>query len=189
MSWPGDGKEFDMKRLPGNPRMTETVEDFLTRQRKFITSLKFPPGTKFECIGCGDCCKWNYIMLNTDEALIGKLKGLVKYPHGSWGMIKEGRVQVQMGYMKAIDVEEGDEGPDLVPASFSFIGNIPPNQSEFIMVTGRRWGYWTVNDRGKVVLYNPTPCIHHDDETQCGIYLERPRVCRTYFCGRHPILP
>ena len=57
MSWPGGGEEFDMERLPGNPRMCETISQFLRRQRKFISKLNFPPGTKFECIGCGDCCK------------------------------------------------------------------------------------------------------------------------------------
>ena len=157
-----------MERLPGNPRMCETVEQFLGRQRKFTSSLKYHPGTKFEFIGCGDCCKWNYIMLETDEDLINKLEEMAKYPHGGWAMIKENRIRVEM-------------------PGFSFIGNIPPDQSEFIMRTGRRWGYWTVNARGKVVLYNPTPCIHLEDN-KCGIYEDRPRVCRVYFCGRHPII-
>ncbi len=174
VGWLGDRKEFDMERLPGNPRMTETVERFLGRQRKFISSLQFPPGTKFECIGCGDCCRWNYVMLNTDLELTEKLRERAKYPHGPWTLIsdvgEEGRIRVEM-------------------PGFMFIGNIPPDQTEFIIRTGRRWGYWTLNARDKVVLYNPTPCIHHGEDSKCRIYEDRPRVCRVYFCGRHPIIP
>lgn len=170
MSWPGGGEEFDMERLPGNPRMNEAVETFLLRQRKFIGKLDFPPGTKFECIGCGDCCKWNFFILNTDLDLIGKLRELTKYPHGSWTLIEPKRIRVEM------------------PPGFVFMGNIPQDQSEFIMRTGRRWGYWVLNERGKVVLYNPTPCIHLLEDNSCGIYDDRPRVCKAYFCGRHPII-
>ena len=94
---------------------------------------------------------------------------MTKHPHGSWTLIEPKRIRVEM-------------------PGVSFMGNIPPNQSDFIMRTGRRWGYWTLNARDKVVLYNPTPCIHHTEEGRCGIYDERPRVCKVYFCRRHPII-
>ncbi len=159
-----------MERLPGNPRMNETVERFLTRQRKFIPNLNFPPGTKFECIGCGDCCKWNFQVMNTDLDLIEKLRERDKYPHGPWTLIEEKRIRVEM-------------------PGFSFIGNIPQDQTDFITQTGRRWGYWVLNNQDRLILYNPTPCIHQTEDSKCGIYDERCRVCRVYFCGRHPIIP
>lgn len=163
-------EEFDLERLPGNPRMCETVRDFLTRQRKFMGRTKWPPGTKFECHGCADCCRWYFIILNTDDKLAEELITRVKYPHGFWVLMPENRLKVQM-------------------PGFFFFGNIPSDQREFITVTGRTWGYWVLNKkRGKPVIYTPTPCIHLTDENKCEIYEERPRVCKVYFCGRYPII-
>ena len=173
-NWPGGGEEFNLERLSGNPRMCEVVEDFLTRQRKFVAQIKWPPGTKFECKGCGDCCKWYFLILITGEKLVEKLRGRAKYPHGFWHLREEGRIEVRM-------------------PNFYFIGLCPPAQAEFLTVTSRTWGYWVLNARGKVVLYNPVPCIHLAEENQCAIYEEeqggpRPRVCQMYYCRRWPII-
>ncbi len=169
--WPGGGEEFDLDRLPGNPRMCETVKEFLIRQRRFVSRTKWPPGTRFECKGCGDCCTWNFIILNLDKDLAKELQKRVKHPHGSWYLMEEkGQIRVQM-------------------PNFSFIGNIPPEHMEFIVRTGRRWGYWVLNVREKVVLYNPTPCIHLTEDKRCAIYEERPHVCQIGSCRRWPIIP
>lgn len=162
-------EEFEEDRHPGNPRLCETVEQFLRRQKKAIGQTTWPPGTKFECKGCGDCCKWNFIVMDNDENLANELRARVNYPHGSWTLIEELRIRIEM------------------PPGFSVIGRIPDTTSEFLMRTGRRWGYWVLNERGKVILYNPTPCIHLRDDGLCNIYDDRPAVCETYFCKRYPI--
>lgn len=155
---------------PGNPRLCETVTDFLRRQRKFIGKTKWPPGTKFECRGCGDCCKWYFIILETDEKLINALRERVTYPHGSWNLTEKDKLFIGM-------------------PGFNFIGICPPKQIDFLRRTDRTWGYWVLNPRGKVVLYNPTPCTHLQEDGLCDTYDDRPRVCSVYFCRRYPIIP
>ncbi|MCK4266699.1 MAG: YkgJ family cysteine cluster protein [Thermoplasmata archaeon] len=148
--------------------MSDTVEQFLTAQRKLRGQTEWPPGTKFECRGCGDCCKWNFIILSPGEELAAMLRERAKYPHGSW-IVEEERIRLQM-------------------PGFFFKGTVPKNQLEFITRTGRSWGYWVLNARDKVALYNPTACIHLMEEDRCAIYEERPRACVAYFCGRHPVI-
>jgi len=160
---------FDLERLSGNPRISETVEEFLARKREFVSQIVWPPGIEFECKKCGDCCTWNFIVMHMDGEVICALRERAKYPHGSWILNEDRKLTVQMpGYM--------------------FMGSIPPVQTEYINRTGRHWGYWILNARGEVVLYNPTPCIHLTEDKLCGIYEDRPRFCREYFCRRHPIL-
>ena len=160
---------FDLERLSGNPRIYETVEEFLARKREFVSQIVWPPGIEFECKKCGDCCTWSFIPLNIGEEVVRALRELAKYPHGSWIMKEDRQIMVQMpGYV--------------------FMGSIPPVQTEYINRTGRYWGYWVLNARGEVVLYNPTPCIHLTEDKICGIYEERPRFCKEYSCRRHPIL-
>jgi Fe-S-cluster containining protein len=163
-------EEFEEDRLPGNPRLCDTTQQFLSRQRRFIGRTTWPPGTEFECRGCGDCCKWNFIILETDEKLITALRARAKHPHGSWNLTEEDKLYVGM-------------------PGFSFIGICPPKQAEFLRVSGRTWGYWVLNEREKVVVYNPTPCIHIQDDGLCAIYEDRPEVCESYFCRRYPIIP
>ena len=163
-------EEFDMESLPGNPRMCDTIQQFLSRQRRLIGQTKWPPGTTFGCRQCGDCCKWNFIVLNTDEKLVEELRSRAKYPHGSWNLSVKDKLRITM-------------------PGFLFIGICPPKQNEFLRGTGRTWGYWVLNERGKVVLYNPTPCIHLQDDGLCGTYDDRPRACGTYFCRRYPLTP
>jgi len=166
-----DPEDFNLEQLPGNPSISETVEHFLMEKRKRIAQTQWPPGTTFECKQCGDCCTWNFILLITDEELNTSLRRHAKYPHGAWALKEERQILLQM--------------PD-----YSFTGNIPSDQSEYILKTGRHWGYWVLNARGRVVLYNPTPCIHLGEDNLCGIYddveMTRPRVCKVYFCRRHP---
>lgn len=163
-------EEYDFERLPGNPRMCETIQQFLSRQRKFVGQTKWPPGTEFECRRCGDCCNWYFIILVTDEELVKELLTRVKYPHGSWNLNEKDNLRVAM-------------------PGFSFIGICPPKQVEFMKGTGRTWGYWRLNVNGKIVLYNPTPCIHFGDDGLCEIYENRPEVCEPYFCRRYPVIP
>lgn len=165
-----DAEDFDLDFLTGNPAICETVGEFLQRRRELVTEAKWPEGTKFRCEKCGDCCNWNYLILNVDEELNALLRGMVKYPHGSWVMEDPGHIAVSM-------------------PGFTFTGNIPPSQTDYIMRTGRNWGYWVLNTHDQIVLYNPTPCIHLTDDKLCGIYENRPLVCREYYCRRHPILP
>ena len=166
-----DAEDFDLERLTGNPAICETVGEFLMRRRKLVTEAEWPEGTEFRCEMCGDCCNWNYLILEVDEELNTMLRDMVKYPHGSWMMENPGMVAVSM-------------------PGFSFSGNIPPSQTDYIMRTGRNWGYWVLNAHGHVVLYNPTPCIHYLPEDKlCGIYETRPGVCREYFCRRHAVIP
>lgn len=149
--------------------------EFLRRQRKFVSKIQWPPGIEYECKRCGDCCTWFFIMMDIDEKLVSALRRQTKYPHGSWEMKEDGQITVQM-------------------PGYRFRGSIPANQnqefrtSEFIMKTGRSWGYWVLNVHGTVVLYNPTPCIHFTEENLCGIHDDRPSVCKSYYCRRYPIL-
>jgi len=160
-------EEFDLERLPGNPRITETVAEFLMRKRKFVSQIHWPPGVEFECKKCAECCTWFFMLLVVDEELNVELRKRVKYPHGSW-IMEEGQLSLQM-------------------PGYTFRGNIPVDQAEFMTKTGRHWGYWVLNAPGKVALYNPTPCIHLV-EGLCEIYEDHPQVCKEYFCRKHPIL-
>lgn len=167
-----DAEDYDLERLPGSPWICETVAEFLNEKRKRITQIQWPPGTTFECKQCGDCCTWNFILMVTDEELNNSLRERAKYPHGSWVMKEERVISLQM-------------------PGYSFTGNIPHDQNEYIMKTGRHWGYWVLNARGRIALYNPTPCIHLGEDNLCAIYDEaemtRPRACKVYFCRRHPV--
>jgi len=90
-------EEFDLERLPGNPRICETVAEFLMRNRKFVSH--WPPGIEYECKKCGECCTWNFIIMNMDEELTSTLRKRAKYPHGSW-IVEEDQVIMQMpGFM------------------------------------------------------------------------------------------
>ncbi len=160
---------FDLERLSGNPRIAETVAEFLERKRQFVSQIVWPPGIEFECKKCGDCCTWYSFVTQMDEEMIHTLRERAKYPHGSWILNENRQIMMQM--------------PD-----YMFGGNIPPDQAEYIMKTGRHWGYWVLNAHGNVVLYNPTSCIHLTEDKLCGIYEDRPHVCKNTFCRRHPIL-
>ena len=89
-------EEFDMEWLPGNPRMCETIQQFFSRQRKLIGQTKWPPGTTFGCRQCGDCCKWNFLVLNTDEKLTKELHSRAKYPHGSWNLNEQDKLRISL---------------------------------------------------------------------------------------------
>lgn len=169
-------EEFDLEHQ-GNPKMLETVTDFLMRQRKLVSQTDWPPGTRFECKKCADCCTWFFMLLVVDEELNVELRKRVKYPHGSWIM------------------EEGENTSSTSPShqislqmpGYRFTGNIPVVQAEYMTKAGRHWGYWVLNATGKVALYNPTPCIRLV-EGMCEIYEDRPQVCKEYFCRRHAVI-
>ncbi len=156
--------------MPGNPRLCETVKDFIRRQQEFGRLTQWPPGTEFECKGCGDCCEWHFILLNANKEFVKVTRARVKDPHGFWRLVEKRRIKIQM--------------PD-----FLFVAIGPPNLIEFLTITGRTWGYWVLNQNEEIVLYNPIPCIHLTEDRRCAIYEERPKVCKPYFCRRHPIIP
>jgi len=108
--------------------------------------------------------------MTSDEGLIKELRERVKYPHGSWNLMEdEDRFRISM-------------------PGFYFFGNCPPPQAEFLRVTERTWGYWVLNEKDQIIIYNPTRCVHLQEDGLCAIYDSgRPEVCGGYFCKRYPI--
>lgn len=173
-------EEFDDVRLPSNPRLMELFRTFCIRQKAFIQATKWPPGTKFECIKCGDCCTWNFCNFVPSEAMVERLHFYGgKYPHGVWLLLGD-RLKIIMPYQrKPEDLDELGE--------FSFSGLMPPNHIIFLRETGRRHGYWVLNQNNRIIIYSPMPCIHLTNNL-CGIYEKRPHICTMYLCNRYPII-
>jgi len=172
-------EEYEADRLPGNPRLNETVHQFLTRQRKFVGRTKWPEGTTFDCKQCGDCCRWNFIVLTSGPETIKGFREQTKFPHGNWLLTPKGKLRLVMPEVYTF----------LPRREYSSTGVCPPKQVDFLRGTGRTWGYWVMNDRDQIIIYSPTPCIHLQEDNSCGIYESRPEACEPYFCKRYPILP
>lgn len=156
----------------------ETFREFVHRQRKFVTQIKWPPGTRFECRRCGDCCTWNFwnfrVPLETLELIKRESKSST---HGNWILLKN---RLRCALPIRVDENEYKE--------FIFSGLLPPDHLEFLEVTGRFHGYWVLNENDRIVVYSPVKCIHLTDEGLCGIYMDRPRVCQVYICRRYPVI-
>jgi Fe-S-cluster containining protein len=167
-------EEFDVENQPGNPRLMDTFEQYVGRLKRFVTKTQWPPGTKFDCVGCGDCCTWHFYKFKAPADLGDELRSHLREPHGWWVLVDEG--------LRLTMLLEGGE-------TFWFKGKLPPAHLEFHKVTGRHHGYWVLNKEGMIVCYSPVSCIHLNDEMRCDIYEDRPRVCRMYYCGKYPILP
>lgn len=159
--------------LPFNPKLNETVVEFLSRQR---IAGKRDPDKEYECRRCADCCRWNYYKLDAGQKLVDQLYMLgPKRPHGYWVLLDNLHC-----YMP---VRPGEKDATL----FHFEGKIPDSQISFSRRTGRTWGYWVLDDDDKVVMYCPIECRHLTENNLCAIYNDRPQVCRDYLCGRYPV--
>jgi len=161
------GEWLDVELLPGNPRVCEVAYE----QWEFLQERPYPAGMSWECKRCGDCCRWNFMVLRPMELgavrkMVAELRSRAEYPHGSW------------------DLTEDDELRMKMPGA-SFTGMRQPEQAEFLRLTGRAWGYWVLKG-GQVVLYNPTSCIHLSEDNLCEIYDDRPETCQAYSCRRFP---
>lgn len=176
-------EDLDEKNQPSNPKLSETVHQFLMRQRELADQQKYPPETEFDCIRCGDCCRYNFYHLNVnDRRLLDQLYMLNENPHGYWVLMDDGKLA---GYMP-IWVKSA-KAPML-----SFDGPLPKEHIDFLMRTGRRHGYWVLaKEIDEIVIYNPAPCHHFVDNklgpTSCAIYFNRPEICKMYSCRRYPI--
>ena len=135
---------------------------------------------KYECRRCGDCCMWNYYVLDvtTEPKLLDQLYMLAKYPHGYWVLVQDKIILYMPFWSKKQN------------GSLDFEGNLPDKHIEHLTKTGRMHGYWVLSGSDKILVYNPVPCVHliKDGELYaCAIYEDRPQVCKDYSCGRYPI--
>lgn len=170
--------EFDEKNQPGNPYLLETVQDFLQRLKATTQKRKFPPGTKFECHRCGECCKWHYFHLNiSNQKLLDQMYmfGLPQ-PHGYW-VLFDGKINCYMPVWSK----------EMEKKLFHFDGFLPKLHTNFLNRTRRKHGYWVLNENDKVVIYCPVRCIHLTENNLCSIYPDRPEICRMYSCERYPV--
>lgn len=167
-----DEIDFDMVELPFNPKMNETVVEFLNRQGIMSSP---DPDLKYECRRCGDCCRWFYYKLIVPQDLADQLYMRFEAPHGYW--VLTDKLQCYM------PVRPGEPDAQI----FHFEGNLPEGHVDYCVTAGRRWGYWVLEEKDKVVVYSPVKCIHLVDENVCDIYEDRPDICRAYQCGRYPV--
>lgn len=166
--------------LSGNPCLQETVRSFLERQKKMLSEDPKFKAEKYECRRCGDCCMWNYYVLDitTEPKLLDQLYMLAKYPHGYWVLVQDKIILYMPFWSKKQN------------GSLDFEGNLPDKHIEHLTKTGRMHGYWVLDKNDKILVYNPVPCVHlikDGDLYACAIYEDRPQVCRSYICGRYPV--
>lgn len=178
-------EEYDPKQLPGNPKLLKDVFEFLEERKK---EVRIYAEGEHECHRCGDCCKWNYFILNIPSEIMDLLyKTPPKYYHGYW-IVTFARETPDMGTKLNLFMpipQAAEEGQRM----FFFSGDLPRPYLDFLNTTGRRHGYWVMQSDGKIVVYSPSPCEHLEDDGLCGIYEERPQICRNYTCGRYPVMP
>uniref|UniRef100_A0A6M3M1V3 Putative zinc-or iron-chelating protein n=1 Tax=viral metagenome TaxID=1070528 RepID=A0A6M3M1V3_9ZZZZ len=176
----------DMEGGPFNPKIYETFREFLKRQKEKIP--RYPVGTEFKCIQCGECCTWHYFEANIEPNIREKLLEYSTHPHGLW-MLRP--------YGMSIDIYQLDPGSmkkenrpwfgDLISAiPIHFSAELPEDHLEYLRVTGRMHGYWVLDDL--LVIYSPTVCRHLVDGVVCAIYEKRPKVCQDYCCWRYPVV-
>lgn len=170
---------LDEENQPGNPYLLETVHDFLEKLKAKARKRRFPPGTKFLCKKCGECCRWYYFHLNVSERkLIDQLYMLgPPEPHGNWALAETGKLNCWMPVWKK----------ESKTNILHFDGPLPKMHTDFLMKTERRHGYWILNKKDKIVIYSPVSCMHLTKDKLCAIYPDRPDMCREYSCGRYPI--
>ena len=111
-------EEFDMENNPGNPRLMDTFEEYVVRIKKFVTTTQWAPGTRFTCVGCGDCCTWNFYKFKAPADLQDELRNHMPDPHGYW-IIQGGGLRLTMPLKE-------EEGKTEIPVFF-FKGKLPPN--------------------------------------------------------------
>uniref|UniRef100_A0A6M3LZ21 Putative zinc-or iron-chelating protein n=1 Tax=viral metagenome TaxID=1070528 RepID=A0A6M3LZ21_9ZZZZ len=163
--------------LPGNPCLQETVADFLRRQKSMLSEDLGQDSDGYECKRCGDCCTWNYYVLDiNDPKLLDSLYMLAKYPHGYWRLDQK-KIRMYMPFSKN--------------GLMDFDGVLPDKHIEHLTKTGRMHGYWVLDTKNdKILVYNPVPCLQlakDGDQYYCIIYKDRPQVCKDYSCRRYPI--
>lgn len=173
-------EDLDEINQPANPKLNETVHQFLQRQKQLFEERKYLPGTIFQCIRCGDCCRYNYFHMSIDEKkLLDQLHMLGKNLHGYWVVTDDGRITCHM------PIWNNPKNNML-----SFTGPLPEGHIGFLMQTERRHGYWVLaTEIDEIIVYSPTPCIHLIDGTpaSCAIYDDRSDICRAYVCRRYPL--
>lgn len=173
-------EDLDEVNQPANPKLNETVHQFLLRQKQLADERKYPTATIFRCIRCGDCCRYNYYHMNVSEkGLLDKLYMLNKFPNGYWVLTDGGKL---CGYMPLWDNPKSN--------MLSFDGPLPEGHIDFLTRTGRRHGYWILaKETEEMVIYTPVPCVHliNGDPASCGIYENRPEICKNYSCRRYPL--
>lgn len=163
--------------LPCNPGIFELFKERMEEHRNLVKS--YPSGTKFECKGCGDCCRWAYSFFEIELSLFERLIKLgVPQPHGAWLLIDD---EIRIGMPVFPEKSKGDL------SQFSFTGLLPPSHLEWLRFTGRRHGYWRLVSLNRVVIYSPVDCIHLTEEILCDDYENRPQLCREYYCGKYPL--
>jgi Fe-S-cluster containining protein len=167
-----DEIDLDMVELPFNPKLNETVVEFLQRQRIMSDS---DSDLKYECRRCGDCCKWFYYKLIVPPDLADQLYMRAKSPHGYWVLTDKLQCYMPVG--------PGEPGAQI----FHFEGNLPQGHVDYCVTAGRRWGYWVLDEKDKAIIYSPVECIHLENGNFCNIYKHRPDICRAYQCGRYPV--
>lgn len=171
-------EDLDEINQPGNPKLNETVRQFLQRQKDLADEKEYPPGTVFRCIQCGDCCRYNYYHLNVEMKLLDPLYMLSANPHGYWVLSYDKQFR---GFMPTW----GDPEKPIL----SFNGTLPSQHIDFLIRTGRRHGYWILNKQtDEIVVYCPGPCVHLTADGLCGIYQNRPEICKAYSCRRFPFV-
>lgn len=159
--------------LPANPGIFEIFKKNMEKHRDLVKS--HPPGTKFECHRCGDCCTWAYVFFKIDTSLFAQMMKIgPPQPHGHWFIVGNGMKIVMPVFSKG----------EIIP--FSIEGDLPPSHMEWLRYTGRRHGYWRLTSMDRMVIYSPVDCIHLTKEKLCRDYKNRVKMCKDYFCGKHP---
>ena len=177
--------DLDHNEQPYNPRINESIHDFLEAQGKEAKRRKEIPGAKFSCHRCGDCCRYYYFHLDPPRDLIQIIVGDGEAtPHGAWVMVKEpGDKEEKIRLTMPVWNKKPVDGK--IPM-LDFKGNLEKDVIEFLKATRRRHGYWVLNKNDDIVVYSPSYCGQLVGKNRCKIYNNRPKVCRNYFCGRHP---
>ena len=176
-----DKEDFDTVKQPFNPLLYKSVKEFLEKQLQELP--EHPEGAEYECVQCGDCCRYFYMHFKMPQQLINELAKRSKHPNGYWVLKEKKRVKRGDGplhfFMPVFSAH--------FPPMMDWAGNIPEERRKFLEATGRRHGYWVFNGED-IVVYCPAPCDHlieKDGVSMCDIYNERPDTCRQYYCKRH----
>ena len=179
-----DSDDLNHREQPFNPKINETIHDFLEAQKKLAKSRELPPGTEFKCHRCGDCCKYYYFHLDPPKELIEIIvTDGEATPHGAWIMVKEAGDEEDKIRLNMPVWSKPKDGQ--IPM-LKFKGNLSLDVIEFLKVTKRRHGYWVLNDVDGIVCYIPSYCANLVGRNRFKIYEKRPKVCRMYTCGRYP---